>query len=392
MSDFERMRPYQDEEVPAVVARLVRNEALRRGVAALVFPRLARTLPSLAQALTGTLLRWRGRRIGSVLDFQMQMGRYIDLVLRTRITSLSYSGLERVPRDRACLFISNHRDIVYDSGIINRLLYEIGQPTCRLAIGDNLFTADYAADIMRLNKGFMIERTLVGRKAQYAAMQRTARYVRSSLEEGEHVWIAQRAGRAKDGLDRTEPALLKMLGLAFRKETEDFQEIAARLQIIPTAISYELDPTDLRKARELELLARNGTFEKSSDDDLAAIAEGLTGFKGRMHVHFGTLATADTSAPVSAEALAEAIDREIVGHLQLYPTHAHAAQQLDIPVPGPVAADDGRALPLLTQRLADCDAAQRPYLLAQYGNLARNKAQLDAVYDVPPAQVLTAAL
>jgi hypothetical protein len=389
MDEFESIRPYADDEVPAVVARLVGNRALRRGVGALVFPRLSARLPALAEALMGGLLKWRGRRIRTVLDFQIQMGRYIDLVLRTRVTALSYSGLDALPKDRACLFISNHRDIVYDSGIINRLLYEIGQNTARLAVGDNLFSTVYAADVMRLNKGFMIERSVVGRKAQYAAMQRTARYVRHSLQEGEHVWIAQRAGRAKDGLDRTDPALLKMLALAFRKETDDFAEIARSLTIVPTAISYELDPCDLRKAQELELLARNGTFEKGSDDDLAAIAEGLSGFKGRMHVHFGQLAS---TGPMNAERLALAVDREIVGHLKLYPTNAWAAEISGLAVPGPVEPDDGRTLPLLKARLEACSAGERPLLLAQYANLARNKTELDAAYAAPPSKVLSAVM
>ncbi|MGI9325937.1 MAG: 1-acyl-sn-glycerol-3-phosphate acyltransferase [Pseudomonadales bacterium] len=385
MSEFDAIRPYEDAEVSAVVARLVSNSQLRRGVAALVFPQLHPRLPWAAEWLTGGLLRWRARGINTVLDFQLQMRRYLDFILRTSVRSLSYSGLDQLEPGKACLFLSNHRDIVLDSGLINRIIYAAGHDTCRLAVGDNLFSTDYAADIMRLNKAFMVERSVTGTKAQFAALSRTARYIRASLESGQHVWIAQRGGRAKDGLDRTDPALLKMLALAYRKELDDFSELSQRIQIVPTAISYELDPCDLRKAEELALIARNGTYEKTAEDDLQSIAEGLTGFKGRMHYHFGSLSAEHADVPLgSPEDMAKAIDHEIVGHLKIYPTHMLAAQLLDVPLGEVrVEAEDEQTLERFRQRVKSCPKDDRSYLLAQYSNLLRNRAELELAPNEP---------
>ncbi|MFK7916137.1 MAG: 1-acyl-sn-glycerol-3-phosphate acyltransferase [Pseudomonadales bacterium] len=379
MSEFDAIRPYEDDEVPAVVARLVRNKELRRGVAAFVFPKLHPVLPVVAETMVAGLLRWRARDINNVLSFQMQMRRYLDFILRTNVRAMTFSGLEGLEPGKPCLFISNHRDIVLDSGLINRILHNAGHDTCRLAVGDNLFSTEYAADIMRVNKAFMVERSVTGTKAQFKALSRTARYIRHSLESGQHVWIAQRGGRSKDGFDRTDPALLKMLALAYRKELGSFGELAERMCIIPTSISYELDPCDLRKAEELALTERDGDYAKSADDDLQSIGEGLTGFKGRMHYHFGRLEPgAEPGALDSAEAMATAIDREIVGHLNIYPTHALAAQELGIPIQeGVTESADMATLAQFKQRLEQCPTESRPFLLAQYGNLVRNRNELD---------------
>lgn len=397
MSEFDAIRPYEDDEVPAVVARLVRNKELRRGVAALVFPKLHPTLPAVAETLVAGLLRWRARDIKNVLGFQLQMRRYLDFILRTNVRAMTFSGLEGLAPGDACLFISNHRDIVLDSGLINRILHNAGHDTARLAVGDNLFSTDYAADIMRVNKAFMVERSVTGTKAQFKALSRTARYIRHSLESGQHVWIAQRGGRSKDGFDRTDPALLKMLALGYRKELGNFSELAERLRIIPTSISYELDPCDLRKAQELAATERDGNYAKTAEDDLQSIAEGLTGFKGRMHYHFGRLeagrsaAAPDGIALDSPEAMAHAIDREIVGHLNVYPTHALAAQELGIALQdGVVEPDDAATLALFKERLARCEPGSRPFLLAQYGNLVRNRNELGLpVLPKPPIRVMS---
>ena len=378
MNEFDAIRPYTDQEVPAVIARLVRNAPLRHGVAALVFPRLQPRWPAAADLLTAGLLRWRARNMHTVLDFQLLMRRYLDFILRTSVRTLSYSGLEHLDPDRPCLFLSNHRDIVLDSGLINRIIHAAGHQTCRLAVGDNLFSTDYAADVMRLNKGFMVERNVTGTKAQFAALSRTARYIRQSLEEGQHVWIAQRGGRSKDGFDRTDPALLKMLALGYRKELKNFGDLAQRMHIVPTAISYELDPCDLRKAHELATIARDGRYTKPADDDLHSIAEGLTGFKGRMHYHFGSIPVAAADqVPDSPEALAEAIDCEIVGHSKVYPTHALAAQQLGLSLAGArVEPEDAETLQRFQARIDSCPEAERSYLLLQYGNVLRNRQEL----------------
>jgi len=373
MQEFESIRPYQDEEVERVIAGLVRDHGLRRAAARFLLPRLAGIAPAFADRLVGWILRRKTRRMRTVAEFQVFLEGYMRRLVETTIAELSFSGLDSLTPGTAYLFISNHRDIVLDSGILNYVIYHAGHQTARMAVGDNLLTERFAADLMRLNKSFVVERSATGRKAIYQAMNRTSSYIRHSLETGNSVWIAQREGRAKDGFDRTDPALLKMLALAWREDIETFGEMLQRINLVPVSISYELDPCDQDKARELTLLARDGEYRKAPDEDLNSIVHGLLGFKGRMHLHF--------SAPVKetvadADELAAIVDKAIVAGLQVFPTQAAAARELGIegvPDAGDWLGDVQQAY---QQRLSSAPADELPQLLAGYGNLIRNRNEL----------------
>ncbi|MGD8417886.1 MAG: glycerol acyltransferase, partial [Pseudomonadales bacterium] len=252
-------------------------------------------------------------------------------------------------------------------------LHKAGYATPEAAVGDNLFSDPVAADLMRLNKSFMIERSVTGKRAAYRALTRTSRYIRYALDARHSVWIAQREGRAKDGFDRTDPALLKMLALAWRKEVASLGALLELINLVPVAISYELDPCDRLKAHELAVREREGTYRKAPNEDLTSILEGLKGFKGRVHVHFGAPMQGSFD---SVDDLAEALDREIVGGLRVFPTQAAAARQLAF-TPIPATPD---WLPevktAFEDRLADCPPGERPFLLAGYGNLIKNRNEL----------------
>jgi hypothetical protein len=226
---------------------------------------------------------------------------------------------------------------------------------------------------MRLNKSFVIERSVTGKRAIYRALTRTSHYIQDTLANGHSVWIAQREGRSKDGYDRTEPALLKMLALAWRKEAETFGDLLEQISLVPVSISYELDPCDRRKARELAVIAREGRYEKAANEDLTSIIEGMTGFKGRVHVHYSPPVKGEFE---TAEGLALAVDRAIVAGLRVYPTQAEAARSLGF---GPVP-DAGPWLPEVKaayeEHVSSCSAEERPFLLAGYGNVVRNLAEL----------------
>ena len=248
MQDFEGIRPYQDAEVAAVLKRLVSDEDLNRAVCVFLLPRLARWAPALARGLIRAYLTYRTRNLATVHDMQLFLSGYMARLIHETIHELSVDGLEDLPTDQAYLFISNHRDIVLDSGLLNYVIHHAGHKTSRSAVGDNLLAAPYAADLMRLNKSFVVQRSVSGARAVYELLSRTSHYIRHSLEEGESVWIAQREGRSKDGFERTVPALLKTLALAYRKDGDDVSELVRRVRIVPVAVSYELDPCDLRKA------------------------------------------------------------------------------------------------------------------------------------------------
>ena len=287
MEDFEGIRPYEDEEVPGVLARLARDADLQAVVARYLFPRATRLLPALGRLLGSRLLRREAGRLRTVRDVQLLLSGHMGALIENTILDFSVSGVERLVAGTPYLFISTHRDIIMDTGLVNFAIHRAGHATSRIAIGDNLLGKAYAADLMRLNKSFVIDRSVTGAKAVYRALNRTSAFIRASLEAAESVWIAQREGRAKDGLDRTDPALIKMLTLAWRKEVEERGSLCGCVNIVPVAITYELDPCGLRKARELCITDLHGKYDKPDGEDLSSIVEGMLGFKGRVHLHFG---------------------------------------------------------------------------------------------------------
>lgn len=373
MQNFDAIRPYRDDEVPGVIERLARDPALLRAAAAFFAPRLARWLPGLARFAARRVIQRRTAGLDSVHDVQLWLSDHMARVVRDTTVALTIDGLDALEPGTSYLFLSNHRDIVMDSALLNFRLHQAGHRTARVAVGDNLLTERYAADLMRLNKSFVIERSVTGTRAVYQAISRTSAYIRHSLEEGESVWIAQREGRAKDGYDRTEPALLKMLSLAYRKEVDDFGGLLERLRLVPVSVSYELDPCDLRKAHELFVAQRDGRYVKQPGEDLASIVDGIIGFKGRVHLHLAPPLAGDFA---DADALAGALDRIIVGNMRVYPTHVAAARRLGEDCEDSAWPAVSRVTRAFEGRLRSCPDAETPYLLGGYGNVIRHRRDL----------------
>jgi hypothetical protein len=382
VQDFDSIRPYNNSEVPAAVHRLVHDAELVDGMATFLFPKLYALSDGFTRWITRQLLRWRSRQLNTVSDVQDMMRRYIDVMVRSSVSQLSSSGLEHLPSGLPRLFVSNHRDIVLDTVFLNRVLYGANEPTCRMAVGDNLLHSQSAADIMRLNKSFVVERNASGTKAIYRALMRTSGFIKESLAEGVSVWIAQRAGRAKDGYDRTDPALLKMLALAYRKEVGSLGEWLEQVCLIPVSIAYELDPCDLLKAQELLLTEQQGSYEKPLGADLNDMVTSVRGAKGHVHIGFGARILGDFD---SADDLARRLDEDIVGGLKTYATHEYAAAALasdaaELPsqiVSQIAKSSDGAAeLAVFQERLDGCAPELRKLVLRQYANLLLNKATL----------------
>jgi hypothetical protein len=373
MQDFDAIRPYRDEEVPMVVGRWRNDPRIIDSAARLVTPGLARLAPWLAHSLTRAVIGLKSRGFRSIEAFQLFLSHYFAQLLKGTVSGFTVSGLDQLDPDGAYLYISNHRDIVMDTGLVNYSVHKAGFDTPEAAVGDNLFTDPLATDLMRLNKSFVIERSVEGKRAVYRALTRTSNYIRHTLEADHSVWIAQREGRSKDGFDRTEPALLKMLALAWRKEAENFGALLTKFSLVPVSISYELDPCDLRKAHELAVISREGSYRKAENEDLTSIIEGMTGFKGRVHVHYSTPLKGGFE---TADNLAAALDRAIVSGLRVYPTQAEAARRLDyeaVPDPGPWLPDVKEEF---AAHLNACPKDELPFLLAGYGNLIRNRLEL----------------
>lgn len=376
MVEFDAIRPYNDAEVPAVLQRVTQDDELLGILAGHHFPRLNRWLPGLVKRLVGAGLRREARQITSVDALQQRIEPYLDRLIERSVADISYSGLDRLSKDRPYLFLANHRDIVMDPAFVNYALYHAGYPTQRIAIGDNLLQRPFVSDLMRLNKSFIVHRSVTGRREKLQVYQTLSAYIHHSIATGNSIWIAQAEGRAKDGKDETDTAIIKMLCMS--RKGEDFAGIIRSMNIVPVAIAYEWDPCDQMKAHELEQRARTGTYVKEPGEDDRSIARGLTGYKGHVHVAFGEPLTGDYC---DAKAVARETDRQILQNYRLQPSNFMAVEQLPDALdrvgvsviannwragfePERLASEKAR----FEQRLGACPAAEKHWWLLQYAN------------------------
>jgi hypothetical protein len=377
---FADIRPYRDEEVAGVLARLLNDREFLDTMAVFRLGKLAALAPALVRPLVRHGLGREVRGVADVGAMQAIIKRYMDRMIEDTTGGFSQSGLERLDPARPYLYMSNHRDIAMDPAFINYALHRARRKTVRIAIGDNLLTKPWVSDLMRLNKSFIVRRSLSGPRELLAASKTLANYIRHSLlQEREPVWIAQREGRAKDGIDRTEPVIIKMLAMSRDKNTRAFDEHIGELGIVPVAISYELDPCDALKANELCQRASQGGYQKGAQEDVASIGRGIAGDKGRVHVSFGVPLAGDLATP---EAVAAEIDRQIIASYCLHPTNIYAYKMLNpgaAPLPDTLAAEPGDCSSArFEQRIAAMPEAHRPYALAIYANAVVSKLALRA--------------
>lgn len=369
------IRPYTDAEVENVLERLAHDNELLNALTRFRLPRLARVAPPLARMLASRAVRREVKDVSSVRAFQQRIASYMDRMIRTSTDAFEVSGLDRLDANTAYLFIGNHRDISLDPAFVNYALYQSGRDTVRIAIGDNLLKKPYVTDLMRLNKSFIVPRSARGKRAMLAAYQNLSAYIRHSITADNHsIWMAQREGRAKTGIDRTDSAIIKMLTMARRMADKQatFGEAAAELRLVPVSISYELDPCDVQKAQELYDMDTRGGYDKSEFEDIQSIVAGITGDKGRVQLHFGHPIGADMGTP---DEVAAEIDRQVIGGYRLFPTHYLALEALgDAPELVPRKAITRQDRDRFDKRLAAVPETLRPYWLAQYANPVKHKA------------------
>ena len=375
---FADIRPYRDEEVAPVLARLLDDPEFLGVIASYRLGKWARLAPGLLRPLVRFLLKREVRGVSDVRSMQVVIERYMDRMIESATGGFSVSGLEQLNPVRPYLYMSNHRDIAMDPAFTNFALHRNNYETVRIAIGDNLLTKPWVSDLMRLNKSFIVKRSVSGPRELLTASRNLANYMQHSLlEEGAPVWVAQREGRAKDGVDRTEPAIIKMLSLSRDKRAQEFGDHIQGLGIVPVAISYELDPCDALKANELYQLASQGNYEKGEQEDVASIAQGISGEKGRVHVTFGTPLAGGLDTP---EAVAAEVDRQIITGYCLHPTNIYAYRMLhgvDAPVPEDLYLEEGDCSQAQFEaRIAAMPEAHRPYALAYYANAVVSKLAL----------------
>lgn len=383
MGEFDAIRPYNDAEVSAVLERLLSDKEFLSILTRFRFPRLAGALGWALQPVIARKLRRQFVGIKSVAALQDKVEYYVDHTIERATDGVTYTGVEQFKSGSAYLFLANHRDIVMDPAFVNYAVYHAGLPTPRIAIGDNLLQKPFVSDLMRLNKSFIVHRSIAGRREKMAAYQLLSAYINHSIRNDcQSIWIAQAEGRAKDGDDRTESAILKMFHMS--RKDEPFPEVIQSLNLTPVSISYEYDPCDHAKARELYIRATTGEYTKAPGEDDVSIALGITGYKGRVHVNF---APPITELFEDTKALASEMDRQILGGYRLFPVHylayaqwADADPALDVPLARDVfaAPELAKAQEEWERRLEECPEEHRPFLVLQYATPVRNQYRVKA--------------
>jgi 1-acyl-sn-glycerol-3-phosphate acyltransferase len=346
---YDDIRPFKDEEIAGVVERLVNDNEFITAIAHFQFPRLIKHFSWVVFPMIRMALRRKCRKITSIAAIQHEVVGYMEKMIATTTTQVTFNGMDKLDKNKQYLFISNHRDIAMDPAFVNWGLYQYGFETVRIAIGDNLLKKPFVSDLMRLNKSFIVKRSAKGVREMMAAFKSLSGYIHYSLtNEQQSIWIAQKEGRAKDGNDQTDPAILKMIYMNGKGKKVPFLDYMKQLNIVPVSISYEYDPNDQAKANELAHLATAGHYNKAEFEDIDSIVQGIVGFKGHVNVTFGGVIRSDAE---DANALAEQIDQVIDGNYHLHSTNLLAGELL-------------HATPKYTQAASKVTAEQRAQFAA----------------------------
>jgi len=313
--NFDDIRPFNDSEVNKYLQLLLQDENFQH-ILQFVF-KDPQKIEQVKLMLT---------QIHSVKDLQLKFVYQLvdELILKRSTNGLTSSGLDALDKNTSYLFISNHRDIILDSAIMNYLIVLKGMNTTEIAIGNNLLIEKWIEYTVKLNRAFVVHRNLPVRELLMAS-KKLSEYIRRDITvENISVWIAQREGRTKDGNDKTQQALLKMFNLSNIKE---FNAGFNELKIVPLSISYEIEPCGISKVAELYKKQTEG-FEKTQEDDLRSMGQGLVRPKGRVHFGFGEpisnldqIVSAEETIQVQLEKLAAYIDQQIYSNFQLWPNN-----------------------------------------------------------------------
>ena len=320
--EFDTIRPWEPEDLPEVYDRLLANDQFKQ-VLAYLYPQVP--LEMIAQKL---------KTCKTNLDFQLAFAYdFVHGILKKAATGceMDCSSLDNT---RNYTFISNHRDIVLDSAILDVMLIENKfKTTCEIAIGDNLLSLPWVKDLVRVNKAFIVERALSMRQMLMSS-KRLSDYMHFAIKEkNENIWIAQREGRAKDSNDHTQKSILQMMSMGGEGS---IIERLKQLHLVPLSISYEYDPCDFLKAKEFQQKRDDAEWKKGPTDDLVSMQTGIFGYKGHVHYHAAPcldeyLDSLDPDMPKQDiyNKVAAYIDQQIHRNYRLYPGNYVALDLLE---------------------------------------------------------------
>lgn len=319
---YDSIRPYEPEELPEVYGRLIADEQFK-AVVGKIFPQVP------FEALAAKLMQCKTN-----LEFQIAFCYPFLKDLLSKASKGCDIDISAIDISRRYTFVSNHRDIVLDSALLDVMLIDSGfKTTCEIAIGDNLLAAPWIEDIVRVNKSFIVKRS-AGIREMLVNSRTMAEYMHIVInEKHDNIWIAQREGRAKDSDDRTQESIIKMMAMGGEGSvTERLQQ----LHIVPVAISYEYDPCDWLKAQEFQLKRDVEGWKKTKADDVLSMQTGIMGYKGRIHYHcapciddFLASIPEDTPKTDIFRIIAEHIDKGIHANYRLFPNNYIAVDILE---------------------------------------------------------------
>jgi 1-acyl-sn-glycerol-3-phosphate acyltransferase len=316
MSKFDAIRPFYDAEVNEAIQSSI-NHPMMKALMNFTFP-----------DAEDEVWKEQLRRTHSIRDFQCNfIYKSLQKVLEKTSDGLTTSGFEKLDKNTAYLFISNHRDIILDTSLINASLFDHGQIMTASAIGDNLVKKNFLLTLSKLNRNFVVQRGLPPRELLQSSKLMSEYICRLLRRENRSVWIAQREGRTKDGNDATHQGVLKMLAMGSNEENQ--MDYFRKIRIVPVSISYEYDPTDALKVPQLLAEAKQEIYKKEKNEDFITLMSGIMGQKKRIHIHVGDILNSELDAIENEfdnsnkqiQALAQAIDDSILSTYKLWPTN-----------------------------------------------------------------------
>ncbi|MCQ2284124.1 MAG: 1-acyl-sn-glycerol-3-phosphate acyltransferase [Bacteroidales bacterium] len=313
MDNFDDIRPYSEDEAPAAYFKLMEDKRFQDAI--------VKCLPN----YTVDDLRAEFPNFHCIDDVQASfIRRWMDVFTEQFTTGYTLSGIENIDPKQAYIYISNHRDITFDPAMLEFYFFKEKRKTSKIAIGDNLIATPVLGEVARLNKMFLVKRSGSLRE-KLMNFKHMSEYIQHCLfDEKESVWIAQRDGRTKDGFDFTKQGLVKMISMGHDK---DLIATLKRMNITPMAISYEYEPCDQQKAREMAL-SEDGPYQKRPGEDFDSIKHGIFDQKGHvtlvlgkpLHEELDAIPT-DINNNDKLFHVCHLIDRQIYQNYKLYPNN-----------------------------------------------------------------------
>ncbi|MHC5200898.1 1-acyl-sn-glycerol-3-phosphate acyltransferase [Myroides sp. LJL119] len=316
MSKFDSIRHYHDHEVNEVLAKISKHPMVK-ALMGFTFP-------------DKTKEQWMNdlKQIESIQQFQDDFAYHsIRRILEKTSSGLTTSGFEKLDKNTSYLYISNHRDILMDTSLLNVALKEHGMIMTASAIGDNLVQKSFLLAIAKVNRNFLVKRGLPPRELLQSSKLMSEYIHHLLVDQNRSVWIAQREGRAKDGNDQTHQGVLKMIGMA--SDTQNLMDYFKNIRIVPVSISYEYDPTDAMKMPQLLATANEEPYIKNKNEDFINLYSGIIGQKKGIHIHVGEPLDQELEAiklttdkpNKQIQGVANVIDEQIISNYKLWPTN-----------------------------------------------------------------------